>query len=222
MGRGAGLAGRLLVRRRTARAIVRALALNAILGGALLVSVGGMRPSEPATPAGVFAENGALTGRFYALADARIEASTRVVWEHESPAVSFAAPASPRPASGRPAATVPPPPAVAGDAILEEASKYVGTPYLYGGSTPAGFDCSGFVRYVYSTFGVSLPHSSSAYWGVGTRVSAADALPGDIIVSSGHVAIYAGSNLQIDAPHAGKTVQFREIWQTAYVFVRVS
>jgi len=203
------------------RVIVRALVLNAILGGALLVSVGGMKPAEPTSSAGVFAQNGALTGHFYALDDARIEASDHVAWGYEPPGVTFAAPTSPRPASGRPAANDPPPPAVAGHAILEEAAKYVGTPYVYGGTTPAGFDCSGFVSYVYSQFGISLPHSSSAYWSLGTRVSAGDALPGDIIVSSGHVAIYAGGNLQIDAPHAGMTVQFREIWQTSYVFVRV-
>ncbi len=86
--------------------------------------------------------------------------------------------------------------AIAGSAIIAEAAKYVGVPYVSGGSTPAGFDCSGFVSYVYAQFGISLPRSSGAYYSVGTRVSSP--LPGDIIVSPGHLGIYAGPNLQID------------------------
>ncbi len=110
--------------------------------------------------------------------------------------------------------------AIAGSAIVAEAAKYVGTPYLSGGSTPAGFDCSGFVSYVYAKFGISLPHSSGAYYNVGVRVSTPQ--PGDIIVSPGHVSIYAGPNLQIDAPVPGKTIQFRSIWQSNPIYVRVT
>ena len=78
--------------------------------------------------------------------------------------------------------------AIAGSAIIAEAAKYVGIAYRSGGSSPStGFDCSGFVSYVYAQFGISLPHSSSAYYSVGTRVSSP--LPGDIIVSPGHVGI---------------------------------
>ena len=115
----------------------------------------------------------------------------------------------------------PVPASIAGNAVLEEAAKYVGSPYLAGGTTPAGFDCSGFVSYVYAQLGVSLPRSSSSYYNIGTRVSAADARPGDLIVSSGHVGIYAGGSTQIDSPRPGKTVQFRGIWQSSYIFVRV-
>mgnify|MGYP005812415213 FL=1 len=110
--------------------------------------------------------------------------------------------------------------AIAGSAVIAYAAKFVGTPYKSGGSSPAGFDCSGFVSYVYAHFGISLPHSSSAYWGVGTRVSSPK--PGDIIVTSGHVALYAGKNLQIDAPVPGKTIQFRAIWQSNPTYVRVT
>jgi cell wall-associated NlpC family hydrolase len=110
--------------------------------------------------------------------------------------------------------------AIAGSRIIAEAAKYVGTPYLAGGTTPAGFDCSGFVSYVYAKFGISLPRSSGAYYSVGTRVSSPK--PGDIIVSPGHVGIYAGPNLQIDSPRAGKTIQFRAIWQSNPVYVRVT
>lgn len=139
------------------------------------------------------------------------------------PTVSVAAKVAPVPvAAVRAVRRNPAPASVAGNAVLEEAAKFVGTPYRTGGSTPAGFDCSGFVQYVYAALGVSLPRTSGAYYHFGTRVSAADALPGDLIVSSGHVAIYAGGNMQIDSPRPGETIQFRGIWQSNYIFVRVT
>lgn len=112
------------------------------------------------------------------------------------------------------------PQTVAGNAVLEIAARYVGVRYVHGGASPDGFDCSGFVSYVYAQLGISLPRSSGAYYNVGTRVT--KPLPGDIIVSPGHVGIYAGPNLQIDAPRAGKTIQFRAIWQTNPIYVRVT
>ncbi|WP_242496404.1 C40 family peptidase [Xylanimonas protaetiae] len=108
-----------------------------------------------------------------------------------------------------------------GSAVIEIAARYVGVPYLAGGSTPAGFDCSGFTSYVFAQVGISLPRTSSAQRGVGTVVSRADAQPGDLIWSPGHVAIYAGNGMQIDAPRPGKTIQFRSIWQSNPVFIRV-
>lgn len=116
----------------------------------------------------------------------------------------------------------PAPPTVAGSAVLQIAARYVGTPYVYGGATPAGFDCSGFVQYVYAQLGISLPRTASADRYVGTVVSAADALPGDLIWTPGHVGIYAGDGMEIDAPRPGGTVQFRAIWQSAPVYIRVS
>ncbi|WP_291379395.1 NlpC/P60 family protein [Demequina sp.] len=111
--------------------------------------------------------------------------------------------------------------AIAGSSIIAEASKYVGLPYATGGTSPStGFDCSGFVSYVYAQFGISLPRTSGAYYNVGTRVSSPQ--PGDIIVSPGHLGIYAGPNLQIDSPRPGKTIQFRGIWQSNPVYVRVT
>ncbi|WP_454051024.1 C40 family peptidase [Cellulomonas sp. Marseille-Q8402] len=113
------------------------------------------------------------------------------------------------------------PQSVAGNAVLEVAARYVGTPYVSGGTTPAGFDCSGFVSYVYAQLGISLPRTSSAIKAAGTVISAAEAQPGDLIWSPGHISIYAGGNQQIDSPRPGKTVQFRSIWQSSPVFLRV-
>ena len=113
------------------------------------------------------------------------------------------------------------PQSVAGNAVLEVASRYIGVMYRWGGKTPAGFDCSGFTAYVYGQLGISIPSSTAALRGVGTVVSRADALPGDLILTSGHVAIYAGGDLEIDAPKPGGSVQFHAIWQTSPKFIRI-
>jgi cell wall-associated NlpC family hydrolase len=113
------------------------------------------------------------------------------------------------------------PQSVAGNSVLEIAARYVGTPYVSGGTTPDGFDCSGFVSYVYGQLGISLPRTSSAIRDAGTVISAADAQPGDLIYSPGHISIYAGGDQQIDSPRPGKTVQFRSIWQSSPTFIRV-
>lgn len=114
------------------------------------------------------------------------------------------------------------PQSVSGSKILEIASRYVGVPYVYGGATPRGFDCSGFTSYVYAQAGINISRSSSAQRYAGKVVSRADARPGDLIWSPGHIGIYAGGNSQIDAPRPGKTVQFRQIWQRNPIFIRVS
>lgn len=113
------------------------------------------------------------------------------------------------------------PQSVAGNAVLEIAARYVGTPYVSGGTTPDGFDCSGFVSYVYGQLGISLPRTSSAIRDAGTVISAAEAQPGDLIYSPGHISIYAGGDQQIDSPRPGKTVQFRSIWQSSPTFIRI-
>lgn len=114
------------------------------------------------------------------------------------------------------------PQAVKGNKVLEIAARYVGVPYRSGGSSPSGFDCSGFTQYVFGKLGISLPRTTSAQKNAGTIVSRSDAKPGDIIWSPGHVGIYAGDNMQIDAPRPGKTIQFRAIWQSNPVFVRIT
>jgi cell wall-associated NlpC family hydrolase len=108
-----------------------------------------------------------------------------------------------------------------GSTIVSIAGRYVGVPYVSGGTTPAGFDCSGFTQYVFAQAGISLPRTSGAQRSAGTVVSRSAAQPGDLIWTPGHIAIYAGDNMQIDAPRPGKTIQFRNIWQSNPTFIRV-
>ena len=105
--------------------------------------------------------------------------------------------------------------------IFAEGMKYIGTPYVYAGSSPAGFDCSGFTMYVYGTFGVSLPHNSQSQAAMGTPISEADAQPGDIVWMPGHVGLWGGPGMILDAPVPGGTVQLRKIWTSDYRIIRI-
>lgn len=115
----------------------------------------------------------------------------------------------------------PPYPSFSLDQVVQVALQYQGVPYLFGGTTPAGFDCSGFVQYVYAQFGVALPRTVPQQDAAGTRISREDALPGDLVIMPGHNGIYAGNGMIIDAPRAGKTVSLRPIWTDNYWIVRV-
>jgi peptidoglycan DL-endopeptidase CwlO len=103
----------------------------------------------------------------------------------------------------------PPYPNFSLDQVVAVALQYQGVPYRYGGATPAGFDCSGFVMFVYSQFGISLPHSSRAQGSGGTLISREDARPGDVVVmdGGGHSAIYMGGNTMLHSPRPGKFVE---------------
>lgn len=86
-----------------------------------------------------------------------------------------------------------------GGKIIATARKHLGAPYAYGGSSPSGFDCSGYVQYVYNQHGVSVPRSSGAQASAGTKVSKADLQTGDLVIFSGtyrsgpsHTGIYIG------------------------------
>jgi cell wall-associated NlpC family hydrolase len=115
----------------------------------------------------------------------------------------------------------PPYPSIDLAQVAAVGQKYLGTPYVYGGADPSGFDCSGFIMYVYAQFGVRLPHSVSGQAASGSKISAADALPGDLVIMSGHDGIYMGNGLIMDAPRAGGVVSVRPIWTSAYSLVRI-
>jgi cell wall-associated NlpC family hydrolase len=97
-----------------------------------------------------------------------------------------------------------------GNDVVSYAMQFVGkSPYVWGGSNPGGWDCSGMVMYVYAQFGISLPHWSDAYYPIGNSVSSLnDARPGDVIVGPGHVGIFIGNGAVVNAlnPEAGTAV----------------
>ena len=92
---------------------------------------------------------------------------------------------------------------VSAQQIIETAKKYLGVPYVWGGSTPKGFDCSGFVQYVFMHHGISLPRTSSQQYKVGTYIKRADLKPGDLVffgtTGVSHLGIYIGDNQFIHA-----------------------
>lgn len=93
--------------------------------------------------------------------------------------------------------------------IVGIAQSQLGAPYVWGGASPStGFDCSGFTMWVYGQAGYYLPHSSNAQAGYGTPVPASQVAAGDLLVWSGHVAIYAGGNQIIHAATSGKPVKY--------------
>lgn len=116
------------------------------------------------------------------------------------------------------------PASATGQALADYALQFQGYPYVSGGNTPSGWDCSGFVQWVFAQFGVSLPHYSGAQMSVGTAVgSIAEAAPGDIIVNTQHAAIYIGNGMVINAlnPAQGTQVTSLAVFSGGYAIRRV-
>jgi peptidoglycan DL-endopeptidase CwlO len=97
--------------------------------------------------------------------------------------------------------------------VVGIAMQYLGTPYVYGGASPGGFDCSGFIMYVFSQIGVSLPHNAAAQYGYGTPVDRSQLQPGDLVFFNGlgHAGIYVGGGSFIHSPHTGDVVKISSI-----------
>ena len=101
--------------------------------------------------------------------------------------------------------------------VLNYAAQFLGVPYVYGGSTPSGFDCSGFTSYVFKNTVGSIPRVAQAQYDATTRVSKDNLLPGDLVFfgsstsSISHVGIYVGNNQFIHAPSTGDVVKYSSL-----------
>jgi cell wall-associated NlpC family hydrolase len=104
-----------------------------------------------------------------------------------------------------------------GGAIIATAQKYMGTPYVWGGETPDGWDCSGFTRYVMKQNGISLPRTAAEQFAVGTAVDKANLKSGDMIFfttykpGASHVGFYMGDGKFIHASSAAKQVTISQL-----------
>jgi peptidoglycan DL-endopeptidase CwlO len=158
------------------------------------------------------AQEAAREQRLRAEAQARLRA--RLAEQQAAAAQAATAPQSQPPTTS--AGVVAPPisvpagdPGVGHPQAAQIALQYLGVPYVWGGASPSGFDCSGLVMYVYAQLGISLPHYTVAQWNSTIPISQSQMQPGDLVFFNGlgHVGIYIGGGQFVDAPHTGSVVR---------------
>ncbi|HJZ61267.1 MAG TPA: NlpC/P60 family protein [Miltoncostaeaceae bacterium] len=112
-------------------------------------------------------------------------------------------------ASGLGSVVAPPAGTGANSAAASDALKFLGTPYVWGGAAPGGFDCSGLASYVYGKLGISVPHFTGAIWSKFPKVPESNLQAGDLVFfnGGGHVGIYLGGGQFVHAPHTGDVVK---------------
>lgn len=100
-------------------------------------------------------------------------------------------------------------------ALIEEAQKYLGIPYVWGGTSPDGFDCSGLMQYVFNSQGIEIPRTSQEQQKFARTISMAEIKPGDLVFNkqsdSTHVGMYIGNDMYIQAPHTGDVVKISKL-----------
>lgn len=123
-----------------------------------------------------------------------------------------------------PPSIAPPPPSSLGAAAVAAAEKYIGVPYVWGGASPTGLDCSGLVMLAYQAVGISLPHYSGAQYADTVRVPLGDIQPGDLLFygpgGSEHESMYVGNGMMIEAPQTGYFVNITPV-RLGYGFIGI-
>ncbi len=118
-----------------------------------------------------------------------------------------------RPSSNGGSSTyVPPVGTGGGAAIVAEAYKYLGIPYVWGGASASGADCSGLVLLAHKAIGVDLPHYSGSQGAGGAYVAPSDRQPGDVVCYNGHVGVYIGGGQMIHAPQPGENIEIVDVY----------
>lgn len=144
--------------------------------------------------------------------EAKLKAAEAAKQKKSTAAAKSSSKSSTKSAKSATAASIPyAAPSSKGQQIVNEASKYIGVRYVYGGTSPSGFDCSGLVQYACKKAGVSVNRSSRDQYKNGVAVSKSDLQPGDLVFFSkgsgiSHVGIYAGGGQVIHSPRPGKSV----------------
>jgi cell wall-associated NlpC family hydrolase len=114
--------------------------------------------------------------------------------------------------------SAPPPDASRASQVIAIAMQYLGVPYVWGGMSPSGFDCSGLVAYSYGQIGIALPHHAASQYGYGVPVSRDQLQPADLVFFNGlgHMGMYIGGGQFIHAPHTGDVVKISSIYDSWY------
>lgn len=221
-------------------ATATATAVGIFVGSSLPAAVGAEERVEIAGPANVAespaeVEDATFTvsgGADFSIPSVSVESDAPeapVAEPEEAPAEEVApaeeAPAAP--AAEVQAAPAPEPEPVAvpaasglGNQIVAIARSYAGAPYVWGGTTPAGWDCIGYARFVYGQVGISLPASSSGARYAGVQIPASQAQPGDLMWWPGHVGIYTGGGMHIAAWNPSMGTQEAPVWGSP-IYLRV-
>ena len=112
----------------------------------------------------------------------------------------------------------PPPDGTKASQVISIAMQYLGVPYVWGGMSPSGFDCSGLIAYAYAQIGISLPHHAASQYGYGVPVSRDDLQPADLVFFDGlgHMGMYIGGGQFIHAPHTGDVVKISSMYDSWY------
>jgi cell wall-associated NlpC family hydrolase len=159
-------------------------------------------------------------------AELRRELAARIATQQQQgAAAALSSTVSPVSSSSGGSAPVGPAPPATHSSVVAIAERYLGVPYVWGGASPNGFDCSGLVMYVFAQVGVSLPHSSYSQYGMGSPVSRDQLQPGDLVFFDGlgHEGIYVGGGSFIHAPHTGDVVKISSMtgwYASTYVGAR--